>query len=229
MMVNAIFPVDCVAATVGLPVRRSPFAHVHDGRLDRTAEQGIRRSNRMGASAKVKTRRTQDLDPIDRQILAILEVDWRRPTADIARAVGLTGPAVSDRIARMRDKGVIAGFTVKLDPMQLGLNISAIVEFGAYSNADAVGIAAVVGHPAVRSCYKVTGPGLLILIVHASDGAELHDILLDFSSHGSTKTSIILSSDLAELPFFAERPKDVIGVLLKKKQGRGHRPRAARG
>jgi len=229
MMVNAIFPVDCVAATVGLPVRRSPFAHVHDGRHDRTAEQGIRRSNRMGASAKVKTRRTQDLDPIDRQILAILEVDGRRPTADIARAVGLTGPAVSDRIARMRDKGVIAGFTVKLDPMQLGLNISAIVEFGAYSNADAVGIAAVVGHPAVRSCYKVTGPGLLILIVHASDGAELHDILLDFSSHGSTKTSIILSSDLAELPFFAERPKDVIGVLLKKKQGRAHRPRAARG
>jgi len=178
----------------------------------------------MGANAKVKARRTQDLDPIDRQILAILEVDGRRPTAEIGRAVGLTGPATADRIARMRDKGIITGFTVKLDPMQLGLNISAVVEFGAYSNADAVGIAAVVGHPAVRSCYKVTGPGLLILIVHATDGAELHDILLDFSSHGSTKTSIILSSDLAELPFFAERPRDVIGVLLRKRRGRGYRP-----
>lgn len=181
----------------------------------------------MGASAKVKTRRTQDLDPIDRQILAILEVDARLPTAEIARAVGLTGPATADRIARMRDKGIITGFTVRLDPMQLGLNISAIVEFGAYSNADAVGIAAVVGHPAVRSCYKVTGPGLLILVVHASDGEELHDILLDFSRHGTTKTSIILSADLADLPFFAERPKDLIGMLLKKRQRSGHRPRGA--
>jgi Lrp/AsnC family leucine-responsive transcriptional regulator len=177
----------------------------------------------MGESAKVKARRTHDLDAIDRQILAILEVDGRLPTAEIARAVGLTGPATADRIARMRDKGIITGFTVQLDPMQLGLNISAIVEFGAYSNADAEGIAAVVGHPAVRSCYKVTGPGLLVLIVHASDGEELHDVLLDFSRHGSTKTSIILSSELADLPFFAERPRDVIGALLKRK-GRGLRP-----
>lgn len=180
----------------------------------------------MGASAQAKTRRTHDLDAIDRQILAILEVDARRPTADIARAVGLTGPATADRIARMRDKGIITGFAVQLDPMQLGLNISAIVEFAAYSNADSAGIAAVVGHPAVRSCYKVTGPGLLILIVHASDGAELHDVLLDFSKHGSTKTSIILSSELAELPFFAERPRDLVGALLKRK-GRGHRPHGA--
>lgn len=181
----------------------------------------------MATIAKAKTRRTQDLDPIDRQILAILEIDGRRPTAEIARSVGLTGPATADRIARMRDKGIITGFTVKLDPMQLGLNISAIVEFGAYSNADAVGIGAVVGHPAVRSCYKVTGPGLSILVVHASDGAELHDILLDFSSHGTTKTSIILSSELAELPFFADRPPDVIEVLLRKRHGRGYRPPAA--
>jgi len=160
-------------------------------------------------------RRAHRLDEIDRQILAILEKDARRPTSEIARLVGLSGPTTAERIARMRDTGLIRGFTVKLDPSQLGLNVSAIIEFEPHSNADAKGMAAVVGHPAVRSCVKVTGPAMLILTVHATDGAELHNVLLDFAKHGSTKTSVILSAELADMPFFAERP-EAIPALLKR-------------
>ena len=170
-------------------------------------------------------RRTHNIDEIDREILAILEADARRPVSDIARAVGVSGPTAAERIARMRDKGVIRGFTVKLDAGELGMNISAFVEFEPHSNADADGIAAVVGHPAVRSCFKVTGPALLILIVNARDGSELHNVLLDFAKHGSTRTAVILSSDLADMPYFADRP-EVMPALLKRKpsnaNGHGH-------
>jgi Lrp/AsnC family transcriptional regulator, leucine-responsive regulatory protein len=170
----------------------------------------------MTSSDKRRARRTQDFDEIDRKILAILELDSRRPTSDIGRLVGLTGPATAERISRMRDKGVIRAFTVDLDPAKLGLNISAFVEFEPHSNADAAGLAAVAGHPAVRSCWKVTGPAMLILVVNARDGGELHNVLLEISKHGSTKTSVILSSELEQMPLFANRPQDVIAALLKR-------------
>ena len=165
--------------------------------------------------------RKQELDLIDRRILAMLEVDARVPTAEIARTLGVSSPTVSERIARMRDTGLIQGFTVKLDPMGLGLNVSALVEFEPHSNADGPGIAAVVGHPSVRTCYKVTGPNMLVLLLQVEDGAELHNALLDFAKHGQTKTSVILSAELENMPHFATRPADVIGALLR----RSNRPR----
>ena len=174
----------------------------------------------MELNGKGARRRAHRLDETDRRILALLENDARRPTSEIARAIGLSGPTTAERIARMRDTGLIRKFTVKLDPGQLGLNVSAIVEFEPHSNADAEGIEAVVSHPAVRSCYKVTGPALLILIVTARDGGELHNVLLDFSKHGSTKTAVILSSDLADMPYFADRP-EVMPALLKRSQSAG--------
>ena len=169
----------------------------------------------MKPNRRSKPRRTQDFDDTDRQILAILEADGRRPTAEIARSVGLTGPGTAERISRMRDKGIIKGFTVRLDPGRLGLHVSAFVEFDPHSNADGAGIAAVAGHPAVRSCFKVTGPAMLILVVNARDGDELHKVLLDFAKHGTTRTAVILSSELAEMPLFAERPSDIIAALLR--------------
>ena len=163
-------------------------------------------------------RRTHDLDAIDRRILAMLEVDGRVPTAEIARAVGVSSPTVAERIARMRDTGLIQGFTVKLDPAGLGLNVSALVEFEPHSNADGAGLAAVVGHPAVRSCYKVTGPSMLVLLLQVEDGAELHNALLDFARYGQTRTSVILSSELENMPHFAERPADIVAALLRRSQ-----------
>lgn len=158
----------------------------------------------------------QELDVIDRRILAMLEVDARVPTAEISRTVGVSSPTISERIARMRDTGLIEGFTVKLNPTGLGLNVSALVEFEPHSNADGPGIAAVVGHPSVRSCYKVTGPSMLVLLLQVEDGASLHNALLDFSKHGQTKTSVILSAELENMPHFASRPADVIAALLRR-------------
>ena len=149
-------------------------------------------------------RRVHDLDSKDRQILALLEQDGRRSSSEIARLTSLSAPTVAERIARLRDIGVIQGFTVKINPAKVGLPISAIIEFQPRANNDFEAIATVCRHPAVYACYRVTGPSLLVLMVRLSDNAALTTMLQEFSRFGDTKTAVILSTDLEERPIFAE-------------------------
>ena len=67
------------------------------------------------------------LDRIDRQIIATLDVDGRATLAEIGGQVGLSGPAVGERIRRLREDGVIEGFTLRIDPAALGYTLEAIV------------------------------------------------------------------------------------------------------
>jgi Lrp/AsnC family leucine-responsive transcriptional regulator len=148
-------------------------------------------------------RRVHDLDAKDREILALLEVDGRRSTSEIARLTSLSAPTVAERIARLRDIGVIQGFTVRINPVKVGLAISAIIEFQPRANNDFEAITTVCQHPAVYACYRVTGPSLLVLMVRLADNAALTTMLQEFSNFGDTKTSVILSTDLEEQPIFA--------------------------
>jgi Lrp/AsnC family leucine-responsive transcriptional regulator len=148
-------------------------------------------------------RRVHDLDAKDREILALLEVDGRRSTSEIARLTSLSAPTVAERIARLRDIGVIQGFTVRINPVKVGLAISAIIEFQPRANNDFEAITTVCQHPAVYACYRVTGPSLLVLMVRLADNAALTTMLQEFSKFGDTKTSVILSTDLEEQPIFA--------------------------
>lgn len=149
-------------------------------------------------------RRLHDLDAKDREILALLEDDGRRPNSEIARLTNLSAPTVAERIARLRDIGVIRGFTVDIDPSRIGLPISAIVEFQPRSNDDERAVAAVNSNPAVQSCYRVTGPSLLVMIVRVADNAALTRLLAEFTHYGDTKTAVILSVESEDRPFFAD-------------------------
>lgn len=148
-------------------------------------------------------RRVHDLDAKDREILALLEVDGRRSSSEIARLTSLSAPTVAERIARLRDIGVIQGFTVKINSSKVGLPISAIIEFQPRTNNDAEAIAAVCKHSAVHACYRVTGPSLLVLMVRLADNAALTELLREFTRFGDTKTAVILSTDIEERPIFA--------------------------
>jgi DNA-binding Lrp family transcriptional regulator len=70
-----------------------------------------------------------DLDDTDRRILELLAADARRPYSDIADDVGLSAPAVSDRVAKLQDSGVLRRFTVDLDREQLRDGTQVLVEF----------------------------------------------------------------------------------------------------
>lgn len=151
-------------------------------------------------------RRLHDLDTKDREILALLETDGRRANSEIARLTGLSAPTVAERIARLRDIGVIRNFTVDIDPARIGLPISAIIEFQPRSNSDFAAVDTVSRNPAVHCCYRVTGPALLLMIVRVADNAALTKLLAEFTLHGDTKTAVILSTELENRFYFADQP-----------------------
>ncbi|WP_135537006.1 MULTISPECIES: AsnC family transcriptional regulator [Halostella] len=70
----------------------------------------------------------RDLDETDMEILTLLGEDGRRPFSDIADEIGLSGPAVSDRVSRLREAGVINRFTIDVDRSQLRAGVPVFVQ-----------------------------------------------------------------------------------------------------
>ena len=148
-------------------------------------------------------RRTHDLDVKDRQILALLEEDARRSNSDIARLTSLSAPTVAERIARLRDIGVITGFSARIDPAKIGLPVSAVIEFKPNTMSDDEAVAVVAKLAEVRDCYRVTGSALLIIIVRLPSNEALRSLLATLYKHGETKTSVILRTEWEQRPLFA--------------------------
>ena len=147
-------------------------------------------------------RRTHDLDSKDRQILALLESDARRSNSEIARLTALSAPTVAERIARLRDIGVIRGFSARIDPTRIGLPVSAIIEFRPQTMSDNEAVQFITRFPQIRDCYRVTGTALLVMFVRVADNDGLKALLADLYKHGETRTSVILSTEFEHRPFF---------------------------
>ena len=148
-------------------------------------------------------RRTHDLDAKDRQILGLLESDARRSNSDIARITNLSAPTVAERIARLKDIGVIRGFTAQIDAAKVGLPVCAIIEFRPHTMTDMEAIDFVTRFTQIRDCYRVTGNALLVLFVRVADNDGLKALLADLYKHGETRTSVILQTEIDRRPIYA--------------------------
>lgn len=148
-------------------------------------------------------RRVHDLDGKDREILALLEADGRRSNSDIARLTSLSAPTVAERMARLKDIGVITGFTVSIDPAKVGLPVAAIIEFRPKLISEAEAVRLVSARAEVRDCYRVTGEALLVLIVRVASNEVLKAMLAELYRHGETRTSIILDAEFEGRAIFA--------------------------
>ena len=80
----------------------------------------------------------RDLDETDLEILSLLAEDARRPYSDIGETVGLSGPAVSDRVKRLQESGVINRFTVDIDRSQLRAGVPVLVRVAAPEDTESV-------------------------------------------------------------------------------------------
>ena len=152
-------------------------------------------------------RRTGDLDAKDREILALLEADARRSVTDIGRLTGLSAPTVTERIARLRDIGVIRRFTTQIDYARVGLPTGAIIEFNPHENRDAKAYEFVCGRKEVRDIYLVTGSAMMVLVVRVADNVLLNELLVQLTQFGETRTSVILNTIEEWRPLFAGRPE----------------------
>ncbi len=132
-----------------------------------------------------------DLDPFDRQILALLQQDNHLPQRDIAAAVNLSPSAVNRRIAAMQAAGVIRANVAIVDPAKVGRPITIIVEVAVESERldllDAVK-RRFVDCPQVQQVYYVTGEVDLVLVINVADMAEYERLTRElFFAEGNVK------------------------------------------
>ncbi|MBV9580673.1 MAG: Lrp/AsnC family transcriptional regulator [Chloroflexi bacterium] len=134
------------------------------------------------------------LDPVNTRLLQILLEDPRLPVAAVARRVNMSAPAVTERLQRLREAGVIAGCRLELDPKALGLPIAAYVRVRpAPGQLERIANLAR-ATPQVVECHRITGEDCFLLKVHAAAIDQLEAILDCFLAFGQTTTSIVQSS-----------------------------------
>ncbi len=120
------------------------------------------------------------LDEIDHAILACLQKDGRLTNQELADRVGLSPSPCSRRVRQLEAAGLISGYVALLDPMALGLDVTAFVRVRLSEQGDrhlAVFEAAVASLPEVMECYLTTGEGDYQLRVLVGSLAEFEDFL----------------------------------------------------
>ncbi len=143
------------------------------------------------------------VDTIDRQILRLLRQDGRMAVAQIAKEVGLSGPAVHERVRKLEARGVIAGYTAVLDPEVLDrchvafilVSLSEGPEFA----ADEAIVARICDEADVMEFHRVAGEDCYLIKVRTATNKELERLLRRVRSIpgvARSRTTIVLSTEL---------------------------------
>ena len=134
------------------------------------------------------------LDDIDRKILKELQQDARVSYAELGRRVGLTTPAVIERVRKLEDAGVITGYRAEIDTAKVGLPITAFVRMS-ITGVDYSHIIEVAEQSnEVLECHRGTGGDSFIIKVAVSSVEHLQQIIDKLTPYGITTTAIVLSS-----------------------------------
>jgi len=127
-------------------------------------------------------------------ILRAMSEAPRITTSDLARAVGMSAPAVRERVQRLEDAGVIRGMRLDLDPKALGYPIAVMVRIRPMPGQLPKIIELARASPRVVECHRITGEDCFILKMHLESLDVLDGALDEFLAYGQTTTSIIQSS-----------------------------------
>ena len=144
------------------------------------------------------TRTETPIDAVDRQIIDLLRANGRATYAELARQVGLSSPAVHERVGKLEAAGVIAGYRAVVDPAALGLTVTALVSVIESDSVDDTGIEqALRDMPQVEDCWRVAGDEAYVLKVRVSDIGALEatiSAMARIRGVARTRTTVVLST-----------------------------------
>jgi Lrp/AsnC family transcriptional regulator, leucine-responsive regulatory protein len=149
----------------------------------------------------------EPLDAIDRRILAELQIDARLRTAELARRVSLSPPAVAERLHRLEESGALS-YRAEVDPRALGYTLCAIVRVSPQTRDLRIIPEIARGVPEVTECYRVTGEDCYFMKLYLRSFEDLEPILDRFTPHGRTTTSIVHSAPVSRRPLPLENALD---------------------
>jgi Lrp/AsnC family transcriptional regulator, leucine-responsive regulatory protein len=133
-------------------------------------------------------------DRTNRQLLGELQRDARLSLAELGRRVGLSSPAVAERLQRLEREGVILGYEARLDPRALGYPLTAVIRVRPAPRQLHKVAELAVETPEVVECRRVTGDDCYVMTAHVRSVEHLEEVIDVFTLYGQTTTSIVQSA-----------------------------------
>ncbi|GGK44147.1 MULTISPECIES: Lrp/AsnC family transcriptional regulator [Flavobacteriaceae] len=134
------------------------------------------------------------LDEINWKILKCLQQNARQSNTEIAKKVGVTSPAVAERIRKMEDGGVIEGYFAKLSHTETNHQLKAIITLRAFMGRLKPFLETVKTFDEVVNCYRITGNENIIMEVVLKNQQHLEQLIDRLITYGETRTHIVLSN-----------------------------------
>jgi Lrp/AsnC family leucine-responsive transcriptional regulator len=174
------------------------------------------------------------LDSIDYKLLDLLQQNARMTQLEMAAAVGLSQPAVAERMRKLEQEGIITGYAARVDGRKLGKDITAFIgvriEHPKYNASFGKRILEL---PDVLECHRITGPDSYLLKVITEDTQSLDRLISDLLRHipGVTRTlTTVVTSSIKEgshvTPAAAEQDARKPRRISRANRQRNKKPRS---
>lgn len=148
------------------------------------------------------------LDAKDRAILEALQEDGRQPLSALGRRIGLSQPAISERVKRLEERGIITGYAARINPAALGLTMMAIIRLKTQHAQIRACLKRFAELPNVIEVHRVTGDDCFVLKAVVPVPEDLAGIVDAIGEFGAVTTSLVLKSEPAKplSPALLRRP-----------------------
>ncbi|KRO66744.1 MAG: ArsR family transcriptional regulator [Cryomorphaceae bacterium BACL21 MAG-121220-bin10] len=133
------------------------------------------------------------MDALNKKILQRLQANARQSHVEIGRQVGISSPAVNERIKKMEDAGIIKGYRTEVSPFECGYQLKAIITLRAFMGKLKPFLDKVKQFEEVVNCYRITGNENIVLEVVLANQKHLEQFIDELIVYGETKTQIVLS------------------------------------
>ena len=140
------------------------------------------------------------IDSLNWNILNLLQQNARISNAAIGRKVGISSPAVSERIKKMEDAGLILGYKTLVSPFRADYQLKAIITLRAFMGKLKPFLIKVNTYDQVINCYRITGNENIVMEVVLKNQKQLEGFIDELIVYGETKTQIVLSHVVAHNP-----------------------------
>jgi len=134
-----------------------------------------------------------NIDNLNWKILKCLQTNARQSNTEIGRQVGISSPAVSERIKKMEDAGIIEGYNALVSPFEVGYQIKALITLRAFMGMLKPFLEKVKTYDEVINCYRITGNENIVMEVVLKNQKHLETFIDQLIVYGETKTQIVLS------------------------------------
>lgn len=140
------------------------------------------------------------MDSTDYKIISILQKNGRISMKELAKLVALSSPAVSERIRRLEETGVIENYRAIINTEKIGKPIRVLINASIKPEKQDKFLEFARNSEEIIECYHITGPYSMIMKAHLKAMPHLEELVSKIQSYGNTETHIIMSSPIENKP-----------------------------